>query len=92
MLKKISKNIARDKRHKRVRKKIFGTAKCPRLNIFRSNKHIYAQIIDDDKKITVLSASSLDKVFEGKLGSNKEASRKVGEAIAKKAVKKRFLK
>jgi len=75
------------KRHKRVRSKITGTAERPRLNVFRSEKHIYAQIIDDTKGNTICSASSVEKDFEGR-GSNKEAARKVGEAVAKRAVAK----
>jgi len=75
------------KRHKRVRSKISGTAERPRLNVFRSEKHIYAQIIDDTKGETLCSASSVEKDFEGR-GSNKEAARKVGEAVAKRAVAK----
>jgi len=77
----------RQKRHKRVRGKISGTAERPRLNVFRSEKHIYAQIIDDTAGMTLCSASSVEKDFEGR-GSNKEAARKVGEAVAKRAVAK----
>ena len=75
------------KRHKRVRGKISGTAECPRLNVFRSTKNIYAQIIDDVKGVTLVAASSLDKEFNGN-GGNKEAARKVGEMIAKRAAEK----
>ena len=77
----------RQKRHKRVRGKISGTAERPRLNVFRSEKHIYAQIIDDTAGMTLCSASSVEKDFEGR-GSNKEAARKVGEAVAKRAIAK----
>ena len=77
----------RRKRHKRVRSKISGTSERPRLNVFRSEKHIYAQIIDDTKGVTLCSASSVEKDFEG-LGSNKEAARKVGKAVAERAIKK----
>lgn len=80
-------NKARIKRHKRVRGKISGTAECPRLNVFRSSKHIYAQIIDDIKGVTLCSASSMSKDFEGN-GGNKEGARKVGEMIAKAAADK----
>lgn len=80
-------NKARLKRHKRVRSKIKGTAECPRLNVFRSLNHIYAQIIDDEKGVTLAAASTLDKDFNG-YGGNKEAARKVGLAIAKKAADK----
>ena len=77
----------RHKRHKRVRGKISGTPERPRLNVFRSEKHIYAQVIDDTKGITICSASSVEKDFEGP-GSNKEAARKVGMAIAERMVAK----
>ena len=80
-------NAQRLKRHKRVRGKISGTAECPRLNVFRSTKNIYAQIIDDVKGVTLVAASSLDKEFNGN-GGNKEAARKVGELIAKRAAEK----
>lgn len=87
MVKKFDRNKARQKRHLRVRNKIAGTADCPRLNVFRSSKHIYAQIIDDNKGVTLVSASTLEKGFEG-TGSNKEAARKVGEMVGKRAVEK----
>lgn len=85
MVSKADKNKARLKRHTRVRSKISGTAECPRLNVFRSNTNIYAQIIDDVNGVTLVSASSLE--LEGN-GGNKEAAFKVGEAIAKKAADK----
>lgn len=85
MVNKPDKNKARLKRHRRVRAKISGTASCPRLNVFRSSKHIYAQLIDDVKGVTLVAASSMDKDFEG-FGGNKEAARKVGQLIGKKAV------
>ena len=87
MVKKADKNTARLRRHRRVRGKISGTAQCPRLNVFRSSKHIYAQIIDDVKGVTLAAASTLDKDFAGN-GGNKEAARKVGEMIAKRAAEK----
>lgn len=87
MFKKSDSNKARLKRHRRVRGKITGTAECPRLDVFRSSKHIYAQIIDDTKGVTLVAASSMDKEFEG-TGSNKEAARKVGQLVAKKAADK----
>ena len=71
-------------RHKRVRGKVSGTPERPRLNVFRSETNIYAQVIDDTKGITLVSASSLEKGFEGP-GSNCEAAKKVGEAIAQRA-------
>lgn len=86
MISKGDKNKARLKRHLRVRKKISGTSECPRLNVFRSSKHIYAQIIDDQKGATLVAASSLDKeLSELKNGGNVEAARKVGELVAKRA-------
>lgn len=78
-------NAARIKRHQRVRKNISGTAERPRLNVYRSLNNIYAQVIDDVKGVTLVSASSLDKGFEG-YGGNIEAAKAVGKAVAKKAV------
>ena len=75
------------KRHVRVRAKISGTPECPRLNVFRSEMHIYAQIIDDVAGKTLCSASTVEKDFEGK-GSNMEAARKVGKMIAERAAAK----
>jgi len=80
-------NAQRKKRHKRVRSKISGTPERPRLNVFRSEKHIYAQVIDDINGMTLCSASSVDKDFKGS-GSNKEAARKVGKKVAERAVSK----
>ena len=80
-------NAQRLKRHKRVRGKISGTPERPRLNVFRSNTNIYAQIIDDVNGKTLVSASSMDKGFEGK-GSDCEAAKKVGLALAGEAKKK----
>ena len=77
-------NKQRMKRHKRVRAKISGTPVCPRLNVFRSETNIYAQVIDDVSGKTLVSASSLEKGFEGR-GNNCEAAAKVGEAIAQRA-------
>jgi len=87
MLNKPVRNEARIKRHLRARRKIHGTAERPRLNVFRSEKHIYAQIINDDLGNTLVAASSLDKELKDKIsvGSNKEAARAVGELVAKKA-------
>lgn len=87
MVKKASNNKARLKRHRRVRGKVSGTAACPRLNVFRSAKHIYAQVIDDINGVTLVAASSLDKELEGQ-GGNKEAAHKVGQLIGKKAMEK----
>ena len=85
MIKRKDTNAARIKRHKRVRKNISGTAARPRLNVFRSLNNIYAQIIDDEKGVTLISASSMDKDFEG-YGGNIEAATAVGKAVAQKAL------
>ncbi len=85
MFKRKDTNAARIKRHKRVRKNISGTAARPRLNVFRSLNNIYAQIIDDEKGVTLVAASSMDKGFEG-YGGNIEAAAAVGKAVAQKAV------
>lgn len=87
MVTKPDSNKARLMRHRRVRGKISGTAARPRLSVFRSAKHIYAQIIDDINGTTLAAASTVDKEFEG-LGSNKEAAKQVGVAVAKKALDK----
>ena len=84
MVAKKDKNQQRLKRHLRVRSKINGTADRPRLAVFRSNKHIYAQIIDDVQGKTLVSAASNEAGFEG-IGSNKEAAKKVGLAVAERA-------
>ena len=77
------------KRHQSIRVKISGTSEFPRLAVYRSTKHIYAQIIDDEKHVTICSASSVDKELKEKLahGGNIDAAKVVGEAIAKKALK-----
>ena len=84
MIKYFDKNAQRKKRHVRVRGKISGTPERPRLSVFRSNANIYAQIIDDVNGVTLASASTLDKEFEGAAG-NKEAAKKVGQMLAERA-------
>ena len=84
MVKRIDKNAQRMKRHIRVRGKISGTPECPRLNVFRSNANIYAQIIDDVNGVTLVSANTLEKGFEGATG-NAEAAKKVGAVLAERA-------
>ena len=84
MVKKFDRNAQRLKRHVRVRAKISGTPECPRLNVFRSNANIYAQIIDDVNGVTLVSASTLDKDFEGAAG-NAEAAKKIGLMLAERA-------
>ncbi|RVU54077.1 50S ribosomal protein L18 [Anaerosphaera multitolerans] len=86
MFKKIDRNANRVKRHKRIRNKISGTATCPRLSVYRSDAHIYAQIIDDEKGHTLASASTLDKSLELSSTKNLEAAKKIGETIAKRAL------
>ncbi|MCL6471720.1 MAG: 50S ribosomal protein L18 [Firmicutes bacterium] len=82
--------IARLRRHRRVRKHVFGTAARPRLAVFRSTNHIYAQLIDDTKGVTLASASTLDPEIKSQIssGGNIEAAKKVGELIAKRALEK----
>ncbi|GAB6934788.1 MAG: 50S ribosomal protein L18 [Calditerricola sp.] len=94
MIQKPSRNELRKKRHLRVRKKVFGTPERPRLNVFRSNKHIYAQIIDDLKGHTLVSASTLDKELRDQIenGGNVEAAAKVGALVAKRALAKGITK
>ena len=89
MVNKPDSNKARIRRHNRVRGKISGTAECPRLDVFRSNCNIYAQLIDDVKGVTLVSASSVEKEF-GQAKGNKEEARKVGELIAKRAADKKI--
>ncbi len=87
MINKPDSNKARLKRHRRVRYKISGTAQCPRLSVFRSAKHIYAQLIDDVNGVTIASAASTEKGFDVS-GSNKEGAFKVGQLIAARAAEK----
>ncbi|MBR7074358.1 MAG: 50S ribosomal protein L18 [Oscillospiraceae bacterium] len=87
MIKRPDTRAQRIKRHNRVRGKISGTAERPRLCVFRSENHIYAQIIDDVAGNTLVSASTVEKSFEGK-GSNIEAAKKIGALIAERALKK----
>ena len=84
MVKRIDKNAMRLKRHIRVRGKISGTPECPRLNVYRSNANIYAQIIDDVNGVTLVSANTLEKDFEGATG-NCEAAKKDGLVLAERA-------
>ena len=80
-------NKARLKRHTRVRSKVSGTAECPRLDVFRSLKNIYAQLIDDTTGTTLVSASTVEKEFK-EYGGNKEAARAVGKKLAERALEK----
>ena len=87
MIKKTDKKAMRLHRHVRVRGKISGTPNRPRLNVFRSNANIYAQIIDDVNGVTLVSASTVEKSFEGATG-NAEAAKKVGQLVAERALAK----
>jgi len=82
--------ISRKRRHVRVRKKVRGLTKRPRISVFKSSKHIYAQIVDDEKGITLVSSSTLDKEVRDDLkhGGNRDAAKKVGELLARRAVEK----
>ena len=84
MVSNVNKNAMRKHRHVRVRGKISGTPECPRLNVFRSNANIYAQLIDDVNGVTLASANTLEKEFEGATG-NAEAAKKVGLVLAERA-------
>lgn len=84
MIKRLNTNAQRLKRHKRVRAKISGTPEMPRLNVFRSEANIYAQVIDDVNGVTLASASSLDKAIEG-YGGNIAAATAVGKLVAERA-------
>lgn len=86
MIKKVSRNEQRLRRHRRVRNKISGTPECPRLNVFRSNAHIHAQIIDDVNGNTLVAASSVDMKLPN--GGNVEAAKRVGAELAKRAAAK----
>ncbi len=90
MLTKQDKNQARQVRHDRVRRKVMGTTARPRLSVFRSNGHIYAQIVVDETGNTLAAASSLDSELKGQLksGGNAEAAKAVGRAIARRALEK----
>lgn len=90
MLKKIDRKVSKARRHLRLRKRIFGTPQRPRLAVFRSLHHIYAQVIDDEAKITLASASTLDAEVKARIttGGNIDAAKVVGEIVAKRAVGK----
>lgn len=90
MIKKHDRRSQRIRRHLRIRKKIFGTAEKPRLSVFKSQRHIYVQLIDDTKGHTILSASTLDPELRQKIAKtyNKEAAKEVGKLIAQRALSK----
>lgn len=87
MITKIDRKLTRERRHIRVRRKISGTSECPRLCVYRSNKNLFVQIVDDVKQTTLVSASTLDKEVKTK-HANKEAAKEVGALIAKRALEK----
>ncbi len=87
-----AKREKRKRRHRRVRAVIRGTAEFPRLSVFRSNKHIYAQIIDDEKGETLISSSDLELPKANKKGKKTDVAFAVGEIIAQKAKKKKIIK
>ena len=89
MIKQTDRKFERVRRHKRVRRKISGTPECPRLCVFRSNKGVYAQIIDDVNQTTLVSASTLDKEVKNKR-ANKAAAKEVGSLVAKRAKAKKI--
>ena len=91
MISKTDRKATRKIRHLRVRRKISGTAECPRLCVYRSNTNVYAQIIDDVAGNTLVSCSTLDKEIKTK-HANKEAAKEVGTLIAKKAIEKNIKK
>ena len=90
MINKLERKVVRRRRHIRVRKKVNGTTQRPRLNVYRSLKHIYAQVIDDSCGCTLVAASTLDKELKDSVefGGNKQAAQEVGKLIAKKAIEK----
>ena len=90
MFTKINRKAIRAKKHYRVRRYIKGTAAKPRLAIYRSNKHIYAQLIDDVAAATLSHASTLDAACREKGGGNKEAAKKVGQLLAERAIAKGY--
>lgn len=90
MITKPDKNGLRKKRHQRVRRNLFGTEQRPRLNVYRSNKNIYVQLIDDSNAVTLTSASTADKELNVEATGNVDAAKKVGELIAKRAQDKGY--
>ncbi len=90
MIKKIDKNSERQRRHERVRKKVSGTAEAPRLSVYRSLNHIYVQLIDDTKGVTLCSASTMEKDVKAEIKdmTKTEAAKVVGKKAAEKALEK----
>ena len=90
MISKIDKNAVRQKRHRRVRKNLSGTAEAPRMNVYRSLNHIYVQIIDDTKGVTLVSASTMEKAVKAQIGemTKTEAAKVVGKTAGERALEK----
>ena len=88
MYSKLDKNKTRQRRHERIRNKVIGTTECPRLNVFRSNANIHAQIIDDAKGVTLVSCSSVEMKLAN--GGNVEAAKQVGAEVASRALAKKI--
>lgn len=86
MINKVSRNAMRKKRQLRLRQNIKGTSEKPRLNVFRSNTHIYAQIIDDTKQATLVAAASIEKELKIENGGNTDSAKLIGEIVAKRAL------
>lgn len=88
MISKIDKNSVRKRRHVRVRKTISGTGECPRMNVYRSLNHIYVQVIDDTKGVTLVSASTMEKAVKEQIAelSKTEAAKVVGKVVGEKAL------
>ena len=87
MINKVSRNVMRKARHERIRNNMHGTVAVPRLSVYRSNSNIFAQLIDDENGVTLVSASSIDKELKLTNGGNIEAATKVGELLADRAQK-----
>jgi large subunit ribosomal protein L18 len=88
MIRQFARNDSRQKIHRRIRNKLSGSAERPRLNVFRSLKHIYVQVIDDRRGVTLVSASSAEKAFPIKTGGNIAAAQEVGKLVATRAKEK----
>ena len=86
----VSREVSRNRRQDRIRRKISGTSERPRLAVFRSGKHLYAQLIDDSKGVTLASASTLEKDLKGKVGDTVEGAKKIGTTIAERAKAKKI--
>jgi large subunit ribosomal protein L18 len=92
MINKPSSNVSRKKRHLRIRQRISGTPSMPRLNVFRSSKQIYAQLIDDINQTTLVSATSNEKDLNIQNGGNIEAAKLIGKLVAERALEKNITK